>query len=398
MQNQRLSSAQQSQPRAINQVIELNSDDTEGSDVSYESSFDEQLEQEYDQSIENYKILVLQQKAIVQFKDQMERLFQLNPNVDHIQLEKANFEDEEELKRLFPPKYEQQLINRKSTIGLGLRGVPQKSPRAQSQPQSRIDPQWNLLSKNILNSSKKVGTMPSIEEFQQRINLFRSNEQRTDIIDLIIQEQDRLQKDIQMQDKRNKAVENAVHESIEAKVRKETGDVGYVSFRKKIQFQFRIRKAEELAQEKVEKQQKKKETDMLKSKRIFEQLFKESDEDGEFKSQAVEELYKKIKKCQDDAEIKQTILQFIIQHRKKQIEEYQNKPSLLKPTRFISEDNKEFTLLITKYAIQIIDELDDFLDSREDLEDNNIYLLTKVNQILEGNLMKVWKQKQTSKV
>ena len=33
----------------------------------------------------------------------------------------------------------------------------------------------------------------------------------------------------------------------------------------------------------------------------------------------------------------------------------------------------------------------DFLDSREDLEDNNIYLLTKVNQILEGNLMKVWK-------
>ena len=37
-----------------------------------------------------------------------------------------------------------------------------------------------------------------------------------------------------MQDKRNKAVENAVHESIEAKVRKETGDVGYVSFRKKI--------------------------------------------------------------------------------------------------------------------------------------------------------------------
>jgi len=39
-----------------------------------------------------------------------------------------------------------------------------------------------------------------------------------------------------VQAKRNKAIENAVHESIEAKVRKETGDVGYVSYRKKIQF------------------------------------------------------------------------------------------------------------------------------------------------------------------
>lgn len=52
-------------------------------------------------------------------------------------------------------------------------------------------------------------------------------------------------------------------------MRKETGDVGYVSYRKKIQFQFRIRKAEELAQQKVEKQQRKKDADMGRSLAIF---------------------------------------------------------------------------------------------------------------------------------
>ncbi len=44
--------------------------------------------------------------------------------------------------------------------------------------------------------------------------------------------------------------------------------------------------------------------------------------EGDYKSQAAEELYRKIKKCTDETEIKMTIIEFIIQHRKKLTEEY----------------------------------------------------------------------------
>lgn len=39
---------------------------------------------------------------------------------------------------------------------------------------------------------------------------------------------------------------------------------------------------------------------------------------------------------------------------------------------------------------------DDFFESRSNLEDGNIYLLTKANKILNGNLMKKWKSIQDS--
>ncbi|CAD8147938.1 unnamed protein product [Paramecium pentaurelia] len=371
--------------------LDFDSEDTEGSDISFESSFDEQLEQEFEQT--------LQQKGIVQFKDQMERMLQLNQEIGTIKLEKANFEDEEELKKLFPPKQSENLISRKSISNIQI-----MSPRQKSQSENKTNSQWYQVSKNILNSSKKVASQPTLEEFQQRLNLFRINNTKSDIVDLIIEEQDKLLKDIQQQEKKNKAIENAVHESIEAKVRKETGDVGYVSFRKKIQFQFRIRKAEEMAQEKVLKQKEKKETDMHRSLQIFDQLFlsRNYDEEGEVKSLAAEELYKKVKKCQDDIDVKNTIIQFIIQHRKKQIDEYKNKPTILKPTKFISEDSREFSLLQPnmQFRQQMMQQQlnKEILDKRDDLEGENIYLLTKINQILEGNLMKLWKHKLGSKM
>ncbi|CAD8069348.1 unnamed protein product [Paramecium sonneborni] len=371
--------------------LDFDSEDTEGSDISFESSFDEQLEQEFEQT--------LQQKGIVQFKDQMERMLQLNQEIGTIKLEKANFEDEEELKKLFPPKQQENLISRKSVSNIQI-----MSPRQKSQSENKNNSQWYQVSKNILNSSKKVASQPTLEEFQQRLNLFRINNTKSDIVDLIIEEQDKLLKDIQQQEKKNKAIENAVHESIEAKVRKETGDVGYVSFRKKIQFQFRIRKAEEMAQEKVLKQKEKKETDMHRSLQIFDQLFlnRNYDEEGEVKSLAAEELYKKVKKCSDDIDVKNTIIQFIIQHRKKQIEEYKNKPTILKPTKFISEDSREFSLLQPnmQFRQQMMQQQlnKEVLDKRDDLEGENIYLLTKINQILEGNLMKLWKHKLGSKM
>lgn len=87
---------------------------------------------------------------------------------------------------------------------------------------------------------------------------------------------------------------------------------------------------------------------MKKSRGIFEKLFSERKNDdndlpveSEFKSQAAEDLYRKIKKCSDDTEIKQTIIQFIIQHRKKMTNDYLSKPSLLQSgTKFYSEESK----------------------------------------------------------
>ena len=54
---------------------------------------------------------------------------------------------------------------------------------------------------------------------------------------------------------------------------------------------------------------------MKKSRGIFEKLFQERrNEEGEvtpeseFKSQAAEDLYRRIKKCNDDTDIKETII------------------------------------------------------------------------------------------
>jgi hypothetical protein len=63
---------------------------------------------------------------------------------------------------------------------------------------------------------------------------------KSDVVDLIIAEQGKIMKDIAQQAKRTKARDNAIHDSIKAKVHKETGNIGYISYRKRVQFQFKI--------------------------------------------------------------------------------------------------------------------------------------------------------------
>ena len=41
---------------------------------------------------------------------------------------------------------------------------------------------------------------------------------------------------------------------------------------------------------------------------------------------------------------------------------------------------------------------EDFFETRSDLEEGNIYILTKVNRILNGNLMREWKELQEQKL
>ena len=40
---------------------------------------------------------------------------------------------------------------------------------------------------------------------------------------------------------------------------------------------------------------------------------------------------------------------------------------------------------------------DEFFEHRANLEEGNVYLLTKVNKIINGSLMKKWKNIQDSK-
>ena len=40
----------------------------------------------------------------------------------------------------------------------------------------------------------------------------------------------------------------------------------------------------------------------------------------------------------------------------------------------------------------------DFFDKKDNMEEGNIHLLTKVNQMLDGSLMKYWKSIQETKI
>lgn len=105
----------------------------------------------------------------------MERMIQLNPEIGNFDLPKP---EEEERKPRLP---------RKSAS----RSHVQISPRSETKS-AKVLPHWNQLSKTILNNAKKVGMMPTLEEFQMRLNLFRAKNEKSDVVDLIIQEQDRI--------------------------------------------------------------------------------------------------------------------------------------------------------------------------------------------------------------
>lgn len=82
--------------------------------------------------------------------------------------------------------------------------------------------------------------MPSIENFSQRLNLFRKKIEKPDVIEIILQSRDTLLKQIKKEEERKAKIQNRIHETIEAKLRKEQGDVKYYSKLKKNQFDSRM--------------------------------------------------------------------------------------------------------------------------------------------------------------
>lgn len=118
----------------------------------------------------------------------------------------------------------------------------------------------------------------------------------------------------------------------------------------------------------------------------------------EYKTQKGEEFYKLIKTKDSDEKIKRCVIEYLTEHRAKMEKELQSKPNILSQgQKYYSEESKEFSLLAPNFQLKAqlaqqgkIDE--NFFEKRNNLEQGNVYLLTKVNKILNGNLLKKWKQ------
>lgn len=95
------------------------------------------------------------------------------------------------------------------------------------------NPMWESIAGNLFSESKKMGTMPSIESFSQRLNLFREKISKPDAVEMVLMNKDSLLKQIKKEEERKAKVQNRIHETIEAKLRKEQGDVKYYSKLKK---------------------------------------------------------------------------------------------------------------------------------------------------------------------
>lgn len=224
-----------------------------------------------------------------------------------------------------------------------------------------------------------------------------------------------------------------IHEKAKAKLREETGDVQYFSYKKKIQFQFRINKEEKkLEEERKEKeklnknysptkgnnQTKTESPDSQKKEKaptVFEKLYlnrkqnnlqnlleMEEPLDKDLKTTAGAELYRKLKKCEDEDSIKRVALQSLNEYKAKAEENFDLKNSLLNHIpRFYGDESKEFNIFFPDFSLakgmtqKQIDAIFERPEKYENL-DGNVFLLKKMKKIMNGNIIKYWKHLQDS--
>ena len=95
-----------------------------------------------------------------------------------------------------------------------------------------------------------------------RLNLFRNKIEKPTVFDVLVAESKQTNN---FSIKRSKSLSDAekikrqIHELAEEKLRQESGDVKFFSYKKKIQFQFRIKKVEKNLEEKQKEKKEKKE-------------------------------------------------------------------------------------------------------------------------------------------
>ena len=186
------------EPPSTKKELIFDSDDTEASDLSYESSFELDNEEE-----------VPANKKARHFKEEMTRFFLNHP----------------ELKN-------DELINNTTHQN--------KSKFNRGEP-------WACIAEDILQDAKNTSQVPALKAFSKRLDLYRKKVEKAEVVDLILQEHVRLLKQIDMEIQKKESSENTIDNNIQAKFKKETGDVTYYSWRKNKQLEFRIDKAKEQA-------------------------------------------------------------------------------------------------------------------------------------------------------
>lgn len=223
-----------------------------------------------------------------------------------------------------------------------------------------------------------------------------------------------------------------IHEKAEAKLREETGDVKYFSYKKNIQFRFRITKEEKkLEEERKEKEKqnlskspnnnkpqiKEPDSPLKKSPEVFERLFLDANRkqnnlqnllemeeplDKELKTTPGEELYRKLKKCPDEDSIKRTALAYLNNYKAKAEENFDLKNSLLNHIpRFYGDESKEFNIFFPDFSLakgMTQKQIDAIFEKPENYDnlDGNVFLLKKMKKIMNGNIIKYWKHLQDS--
>ena len=167
--------------------INFSSSDSEGSDFSYNSSFDEKNEKDQNEIAKNVQLL----------KDQMNHFFLTNPeskkNMCFVDF------DYQEAKPEAPKK-----ISKEKTRSQGFmennqqfEGMKMNSPKNSNnfnenpskikEKTNNYDKYWSQMADNILKESKK--TMgPSVEYINHRLNLFRMDCDKPSVHDILLAE------------------------------------------------------------------------------------------------------------------------------------------------------------------------------------------------------------------
>lgn len=335
-------------------AIMFESDDTEGSDLSYESSAD--LEQEAPQEHDSSKRVQL-------FKEEMTRFF-----INHPELKNQDL-------------------------------VPEPGEDDADGPRKGF---WGVVASDILNQTKRNSQVPSIEAFAKRLTLYRNKIERSEIIDVILKEQAVLLRQIENEVAKKRKRDNSIHNSIQEKLKKETGDVTYYSWRKNKQLEFRIDKAEQFARSQTKNFTKEQASLPHKSKSL--------DVDRDYKAPNLEpktdvgrQLYDELRKCADEFTAKKTVINFLAKYRETVNKEFASKPSLLQQgQKYYSEESKEFVLLYPNPQIRkklegeyTKDNLERMSVADDTVSTNFLKTLTK---IANGNLMAYWKSLQDKRL
>lgn len=170
--------------------INFTSSDSEGSDFSYNSSFDEKNEKDQNEIAKNVQLL----------KDQMNHFFLTNPEFK----KNMNFEEFDFQTTGAPPDLKKKITKEKTVIQNFIdQNNPNDNQKAQT-PKNNIEDlrnneqnrkeksnnygkYWGQVTDNILKESKK-NMGPSVEYINHRLNLFRMDCEKPSVHDILLAE------------------------------------------------------------------------------------------------------------------------------------------------------------------------------------------------------------------